>query len=323
MERSGILARVFEQSTDGLFLLENGVFIDCNATAISLLACSDKSEIIGCRPSDYSPEFQPDGSRSDIREHDLMDIALKQGHLCFEWDHQRVDGTILPVEVLLIAIEYDGRDILYSNWRDITRRQQAEKALQYRRQLETLITYTSSYFIILPTDEIDAGIQQILGDLGRFVQADRSYVFDYDDEYMHNRYEWCAEDIAPQIERMQCVPIDAMSWSNKQILRGVVLNTPVVEELPSEAQTEKDEFAVQKIKSILVVPMERRDQVVGFIGFDAVRQRRQWPEEVVDLLRIAAGIIANVLDRRLAEIELREMNRTLEARIQDRTRELE
>jgi len=315
---------IFEKSSDALLLMtEDGVAIDCNQATVTLLKCGSKSDIIGHHASKFWPEYQPDGSRSEDSAGTLLKWVQSEGTICFEWMHQCADASLLPVEVLLTAVEFGGRHIVHVNWRDITRRCEAEETLAYRRALENLLTHMSSYFINLPTEMVDSGIHKALGDLGTFVEADRSYIFVYQDGRMHNPYEWCAEGIAPQTERMQDIPFEAMAWSNEQLLRGMILNTPRVADLPPEAQAEREEFAEQGTVSVLAVPMERRGQVVGFMGFDTVRQQRHWPGEVVDLLRIAAGIVANVLDRRDAERELRVANATLEQRVTERTLQLD
>jgi len=322
--RELILPMVFEKSTDALLLMrDDGVAIDCNLAAVRLLGCTSKAEVVGHHGSVFWPEYQPDGRHSIDAAEIMLSQAKAKGNFSFEWVHQCADGTPLHVEALLTAIEFDGQQLFHVSWRDISRRREAEEALVYRRALENLITTISSAFINLPAEDIPVGLQSALADLGTFVNADRSYIFIYQGGHMHNLYEWCAEGVAPQIDRMQNVPVAAMRWSNDQIRRGEILNTPRVLDLPLEAQAEKDEFAEQGIQSVLVVPMERRGEVVGFIGFDAVRQPRNWPDEVVGLLRIAAGIIANVLDRRDAEIALREANARLENRVQERTQQLE
>jgi PAS domain S-box-containing protein len=324
MLREQVLPSIFESSADGLLLMrEDGVAIDCNPATVALLGCRDKSQIIGRHARDFWPEYQPDGRRSEEAAQQIFNRLRSEDSLCFEWAQRCIDGSLLHIEVLLTAVEYAGERIIHVGWRDISRRRAAEAALAYRRDLEQLIITASSDFMYLPTEAIAAGVQKTLGALGRFVQADRSYIFAYDHSAMHNIYEWCAEGIVSQIERMQNVPIDAMAWSNERIARGEILNIPCVNDLPPEAHAEKTEFAVQGIRSVLVVPMERRGRIVGFVGFDAVQQERQWPAEVIDLLRIAAGLIANVLDRRDAELQLREANASLERRVAERTHQLE
>lgn len=76
-----------------------------------------------------------------------------------------------------------------------------------------LTTRISTNFINLSPQEIDAGIDQALRDVGRFMEIDRSYVFLFSDDktMMENTHEWCAEGIEPQSRRMQNVPVEALS----------------------------------------------------------------------------------------------------------------
>ncbi len=311
----------FEQSTDGMLVLVDGVFTDCNPAAVAMLGCAGRSQVIGRRPADFSPERQPNGALSTEQVRAHIAEAMAQGNHRFEWVHRRIDGETFPVEVLLTA----DPPRLYVNWRRIGARKAVEAALQRRLAFEALIIKTSTEFINLKTEQIDQGISQALAEIGAFVEADRSYVFMYteDGERMNNLYEWCAEGIEPQIAHLQEMPIHALVWSNERLLRREILNIPRVADLPPEAEAEREEFARQDNKSMIVVPMENQGLVVGFVGFDSVRQERQWPDEIVDLLRILAGTIANVLDRRRAELALRRANAALEERVAERTRQLD
>lgn len=312
----------FERSADGMLVLSGGVVVDCNRAALEMLGYEDKAEIISRRLSGFSPEQQPDGRLSVEKEHALVIEARERGNVCFEWVYQSREGEPFWAEVLLTAGEGDR---LYASWRDITEWKRIKDTLQNRLALERLIIDASSRFINLETDEIERGIQCALQEVGEFVGADRSYVFMYteDGQRMNNLYEWCAVGIEPQIGRMQEIPIDALAWSNHKLMHREILNIFNVDDLPPEAEAEKEEFTLQGIRSIVVVPMESRGLVVGFVGFDAVRDERHWPTEVVDLLKIATGIIANVLERKRAELKLRQTNAMLERRVAERTHELE
>jgi PleD family two-component response regulator len=53
--------------------------------------------------------------------------------------HRRFDGTEFFVEVTIASMLLEGKQSLFTSWRDITERKQAEKALEeYRRALEAL-----------------------------------------------------------------------------------------------------------------------------------------------------------------------------------------
>lgn len=44
--------------------------------------------------------------------------------------------------------------------------------------------------------------------------------------------------------------------------------------------------------------------VIGFLGFDAVRQEKEWDEQVVALLRISGEVVANAIMRKRMEESL-------------------
>src|SRR5258706_4001088 len=67
---------LFERSADAIWLFDPqaGVFLDCNAAAVELMRAGTKERLLGARPEDLSPRFQPDGTSS--REKTVQIIAL-------------------------------------------------------------------------------------------------------------------------------------------------------------------------------------------------------------------------------------------------------
>ena len=130
----GALRSVFERSPDAILLLDNGVFIDCNQAAVDMLRAGGRDELLSLSPSDLSPSNQPDGTSSSNKAQEMISIALERGSHRFEWWAKRRDGAEFPVEVLLTAIPFQERQILYVVWRDITRREEAERELSKARK---------------------------------------------------------------------------------------------------------------------------------------------------------------------------------------------
>jgi diguanylate cyclase (GGDEF)-like protein/PAS domain S-box-containing protein len=116
---------LFDCSPDPCWLIDKGVFTDCNRAAIRILGYAHRDEILQ-HPSRISPEFQPDGQPSFEKAEQMMANAMRDGITRFEWEHRRADGSCFPVEITLARIELQGHDILYCVWRDITDRKRAE-----------------------------------------------------------------------------------------------------------------------------------------------------------------------------------------------------
>jgi two-component system, cell cycle sensor histidine kinase and response regulator CckA len=118
---------VFEHAQDGLLILDDSGVLDCNPAVVSMLGLTDKSQLIGHRPVDFSPSTQPDGQASDVKSHALGAQTLSQGAGIFDWLHQRPDGTPVPVEVSVRHAKLGGLPVSVVAWRDQTRRLELER----------------------------------------------------------------------------------------------------------------------------------------------------------------------------------------------------
>jgi len=139
----------FENSADAMLIIKDGQFINCNNAAVSMLGYEQKEGIINQFPSMLSPKFQPDGQLSDEKAVEMLREAESVGHSLFEWDHTRKDGTVIPVEVSLTAIDNGGKPLLHVVWRDMTARKKAEMD---RERLMTAIDQVAETIVITGVD---------------------------------------------------------------------------------------------------------------------------------------------------------------------------
>lgn len=131
---------LFERSADATFIVKDGKLIDCNAAAVEMFQLNSIKDTGMIRPSDLSPDHQPDGMPSRQKADQMIEIALQKGSNRFEWEHRRTDGTVFPVEVLLTRIPEEDGDVLYAVCRDITTRKKAEAVLkEHQHELESLV----------------------------------------------------------------------------------------------------------------------------------------------------------------------------------------
>ncbi|OGR29790.1 MAG: hypothetical protein A2X83_09550 [Desulfuromonadales bacterium GWD2_54_10] len=127
IQKEELFHLLFEKSGDANLLIDGTAIIDCNEATLRILGYTDKLQIIDTHPGDISPEFQPDGRRSSEKANEMMLHAYEQGSYRFEWLYLRMNGTPLPVEVMLTAIPMHERWLLHTAWRDLTDRKQAEE----------------------------------------------------------------------------------------------------------------------------------------------------------------------------------------------------
>ncbi|MGD1713553.1 PAS domain S-box protein [Dapis sp. BLCC M172] len=191
---------------------------------------------------------------------------------------------------------------------EIVRHKQAREELLYRLNFEELITTLSTHFINLAPDEIDQGIQVALEWIGTFSGVDRSYVFLLDEtgNYINNNYEWCATGIKPQIQQRKQIPITALGEWEEEIQKLETIYIPSTAKLSKEKCMTKKILRSQSIKSLIVVPMTYCGISIGFLGFDSVREEKNWSEDIIALLRIMGEMFINVLERKRVEKALAE-----------------
>ncbi len=183
--------------------------------------------------------------------------------------------------------------------------------MRIRGNLEGIIARVASMFAQTPSYKVDETINHALEIVGEYAGVDRSYVFRFRQnlQIMDNTHEWCRAGIEPQIDNLQDVPSKIVPWWMKRLLKHEIIHIPKVNELPPEADSEKEILQAQDIISLIVVPMVDNDELVGFIGFDSVRAPKYWTEEDINLLKIVSSIFVSSLKRKATELSLADSER--------------
>jgi len=135
-----IFKKAFNNSDDGILLLEGGHFIDCNPAALKMLRAKDDMEIFNSEPEKLSPKTQPDGSLSSEKAGKMVALAYKNGFHRFEWMHRRLDGEDFLCEVTLTPLQIYDDVVLQTVWREIGHiKLQRQALIQNQRRLNSII----------------------------------------------------------------------------------------------------------------------------------------------------------------------------------------
>jgi PAS domain S-box-containing protein len=121
---------LFNNAQFSVFLLEGARFVDANSTAVRMFGLPSARSAAGLTPWQLSPEYQPDGQRSEDLARTRIETALRDGGTTFEWLHKRADtGETFPAEVDLSSLS-TGRTVLaLAVVHDVTVRKRAEHDL--------------------------------------------------------------------------------------------------------------------------------------------------------------------------------------------------
>lgn len=183
------------------------------------------------------------------------------------------------------------------------------QALDYRFEFEKLIATISTHFIRLTIDQVDECISDSFQRIAEFAQVDRGYIFWYSDilgRHMEKIHEWCAEGVPSEMTRVRSLNMAMFPYFDGKIKNLEPFYAHRVADLPPEAASEKREFQLQSVKSLIFVPMIYAGEAIGFIGFETIRKETVWSDDVISLLKLVSQIIVNALERKRSEKTLRQ-----------------
>ena len=163
-----------------------------------------------------------------------------------------------------------------------------------------------------PAEGLDAAISDALGRIGALCRVDRAYVFRIiGSDRLSNTHEWVADGIEPMIDVLSDLPLDIVDYWLPLLRRRDPVRIPDVLALPLD-RAERETLMMQGVKSLIVVPFEMDGTLIGFAGFDAVRDKIDFLPGEVHLLQAMADLMASSLLRREALTEASVARHSLE-----------
>ena len=118
-------------------------------------------------PADVSPEFQPNGRRSEEWARELMAEALAGGMPVFEWIHRQASGRLISTEVRLLRLPAEGLNLIRASIMDNTERKRAERAIFESEAKFRALFEGSSHGVVLHDEnallEVNPAAVRIMG----------------------------------------------------------------------------------------------------------------------------------------------------------------
>ena len=266
---------------------EDGVFLSFKADEKDLYSMPE--QFLGKK---YNEIFPPDITRE-------MENAISKTLASGEATNLSYSLEILQEKKFFQArISALGDSKLIVLVRDVSAQRQAESELISLSNLQTILLKIASEYINLPIAEIEEATARSLEELGRFVNADRTYIFEYDweNKVCNNTHEWCENGIEPQIDELQGVPLDIIPYWVETHLKGKTMYIPDVFALDKDDGV-RQILEPQEVKSLITIPMMERGECLGFIGFDSVRNHHNYTEKEKVLLSVFSEMLVNIRHR--------------------------
>ncbi len=125
---------LFENSADGIMVIENSKFINCNNSAVKIFGYEDKVDIIGKTPHELSPTYQLNGIKSIDEVEKFIKQAIEKGFIKFEWVHLKANGKTFDAE-LQVKLLNSEKNLIYVVIRDISEKKRLEEEAKLKEKL--------------------------------------------------------------------------------------------------------------------------------------------------------------------------------------------
>lgn len=174
-----------------------------------------------------------------------------------------VDGRHYLVKDKLM--DWQGKEVHVCLAFDMTEAEERRKYLKNALDAETLVM--DCVKLLHTTQNLPYVLDKILEKIGRFLEAQRAYLFEIQGDLMSNTHEWCAPGVAPQMENLQNLPVP-VDGQLKDVSAVKCLLIDNVDKTRDSHPQEYKTFREQGIQRLVAVPLELDGRLLGYIGVD-------------------------------------------------------
>ena len=180
-----------------------------------------------------------------------------------------------------------------------------DRTAMSQNHAETLKAKSEGNFQEQPTDRlnflnIDSIIKKELQTISDFTEVDKTYLFLFSQANTQIPNIYQAVNFQTELVVFTKKETDLeqnLPWIVHRLEYKQIINLPNIDNLPSEANKDKNYLRQQNIKSLLMLPMFYGGLLVGLLGFGSVSKEREWKEGDIQLLSLAGEIFINAIER--------------------------
>jgi formate hydrogenlyase transcriptional activator len=169
--------------------------------------------------------------------------------------------------------------------------------LEEQLRFEMLLADLSARFVNVSADAVDREIEDAQRRIVEMLGLDRSTLFQIvegDDHNLFTTHSWARPGMArfPIVFSRTVFP-----WASAQLMRGEMFKYSRNADLPPEAAQDAETVRVYGLLSNVTFPLFIGGKVFGALAFCALRVEREWPDWLVNRLRLAADVFTGAIDR--------------------------
>ena len=178
--------------------------------------------------------------------------------------------------------------------------------LEDHPNFDTLITLLAIGFININESRIDDMITDALKIIGKYCEIDRSYIYKIESEQdFILTYEWHEDSVIPPQFEFLGKNYEYINAIIKKFKAKEIINFDNPDEMIKEFGLSATEpIKLQKIESLLFLPIFMEDQLWGLLGFTSVKSKRTWDNEDLSVMKIASEIFSNAIYKKTETLRM-------------------
>ena len=167
-----------------------------------------------------------------------------------------------------------------------------------RLRFEMLLTELSARFVSVTSERIDSEIVNAQRQIAKVLDLERSTLAQLEGE---QRFVVTHSWQLPGLEPFPGFAVKDMPWMASVLMRGEEVLFARIEDLPEEAAREKQIARRFGPRSSIMFPLKIGGKVLGVLAFGTVDREREWPDAIVNRLRLFGEMIGSAIARTRAE----------------------
>jgi len=168
-------------------------------------------------------------------------------------------------------------------------------------RFEQLLGDLSVGLVGIPGVDLDAAIRDGLARIVSLLDVDVGVVLDTADQQIRITHAYARRGGRAKLPES---PDIEFAWLAERVASGEVTRLTRLGELPPEAAADRRSLAQHGIRSAVVCPVILDGGVTGAVAFASIGRERDWPDALVDRLRLIGRMFAGALARGRAEERL-------------------
>ena len=181
----------------------------------------------------------------------------------------------------------------------------AQEDLELSLGFERLLVDISAALIRQRPSDLEVAVTKALRAIGEFLLVERTVLWrlSADGERFEPTHSWVAdgEHLPPAIAGKLEIPTIF-----RRVLAGDVVTLASIDELPPEADADRQLLRRLGTHSLLVVPLGVEGFIVGALSLASVSVERAWPEGLIPRVRLMGEVFASLLTRQRSAVKVQE-----------------